>query len=103
MTTFTGCTADTRDFARRDSRPASRPPSSLGTNFLTTRAGVRLTGIGALRRLQDSQSSMSTTPPDSQHDVISSGAGLAAAVVAESGTELGEIQQVRARGYWEQV
>src|SRR4051794_33242684 len=46
---------------------------------------------------------MSTTPPDSQHDVISSGAGLAAAVVAESGTELGEIKQVRARGYWEQV
>jgi len=45
---------------------------------------------------------MSTTP-DPGKDVISSGAGLAAAVVAETGTELGEVQQVRARGYWEQV
>src|SRR3954467_9857193 len=44
---------------------------------------------------------MSTTDPGK--DVISSGAGLAAAVVAETGTELGEVQQVRARGYWEQV
>ena len=44
---------------------------------------------------------MSTTDPGK--DVISSGAGLAAVVVAETGTELGEVQQVRARGYWEQV
>ena len=45
---------------------------------------------------------MSTTS-DPGKDVISSGAGLAAAVVAESGTELGEVTTVRARGYWEQV
>jgi peptide/nickel transport system permease protein len=37
-------------------------------------------------------------------NVISSGAGLAAAVAAESGPELGEgLEPVRARGYWEQV
>jgi peptide/nickel transport system permease protein len=40
--------------------------------------------------------------PESK-DVISSGAGLAAVLPAEGGTELGEIEQVRARGYWEQV
>jgi peptide/nickel transport system permease protein len=39
-----------------------------------------------------------------QHpEVLSSGAGLAAAVAIEAGPELGEIVQVRARGYWEQV
>src|SRR5262245_42131262 len=31
------------------------------------------------------------------------GMGLAGAVAAESGTELGEIEAVKARGYWEQV
>ena len=36
-------------------------------------------------------------------DVLSSGAGLGAAVAAEHGTELGEPEAVRARGYWEQV
>src|SRR5206468_7761311 len=36
-------------------------------------------------------------------EILSSGAGLAAAVAIESGTELGELQPVRARGYWEQV
>jgi peptide/nickel transport system permease protein len=37
-------------------------------------------------------------------NVLSSGAGLAAAVAIESGPELGEhIAPVRARGYWEQV
>ncbi len=36
-------------------------------------------------------------------DVLSSGAGLAAAVAIESGTALGEFAPVRARGYWEQV
>ena len=38
-----------------------------------------------------------------QPEILSSGAGLAAAAAAESGTELGEFEQVRARGYWEQV
>lgn len=38
-----------------------------------------------------------------QPEILSSGAGLAAAAAAESGTELGEFRQVRARGYWEQV
>jgi peptide/nickel transport system permease protein len=45
---------------------------------------------------------MSTTS-DPGKDVISSGAGLAAVVVAETGTDLGDVQAVRARGYWEQV
>src|SRR2546429_3575754 len=36
-------------------------------------------------------------------EILSSGAGLAAAVAIEVGTELGELQPVRARGYWEQV
>jgi peptide/nickel transport system permease protein len=37
-------------------------------------------------------------------NILSSGAGLAAAVAVESGPELGEgIEAVRARGYWEQV
>jgi len=37
-------------------------------------------------------------------NVISSGAGLAAAVAVESGTELGQgVAPVRAKGYWEQV
>jgi peptide/nickel transport system permease protein len=36
-------------------------------------------------------------------EILSSGAGLAAAIAVESGTELGELNPVRARGYWEQV
>ena len=36
-------------------------------------------------------------------EVLSAGAGLAAEVALETGGELGEIQAVRARGYWEQV
>jgi len=36
-------------------------------------------------------------------EILSSGAGLAAAVAVEAGTELGEFEPVRARGYWEQV
>jgi peptide/nickel transport system permease protein len=36
-------------------------------------------------------------------EILSSGAGLAAAVAVETGVELGELQPVRARGYWEQV
>jgi peptide/nickel transport system permease protein len=36
-------------------------------------------------------------------EVLSSGAGLGAAVAAEHGPELGEPEAVRARGYWEQV
>jgi peptide/nickel transport system permease protein len=36
-------------------------------------------------------------------EILSSGAGLAAAVAIEAGPELGEFEPVRARGYWEQV
>ena len=38
-----------------------------------------------------------------QDVVVSSGAGLGATVAAESGTTLGALEDVRARGYWEQV
>jgi peptide/nickel transport system permease protein len=40
---------------------------------------------------------------ESGREVLSAGAGLAAEVALETGGELGEIQTVRARGYWEQV
>jgi peptide/nickel transport system permease protein len=36
-------------------------------------------------------------------EILSSGAGLAAAVAVEAGPQLGEFEPVRARGYWEQV
>ena len=36
-------------------------------------------------------------------ELLSSGAGLGAAVAVETGTELGELEAVEARGYWEQV
>src|ERR671933_3080125 len=36
-------------------------------------------------------------------EILSSGAGLAAAVAVEWGVSLGELEPVRARGYWEQV
>jgi peptide/nickel transport system permease protein len=43
----------------------------------------------------------------SQHEqdqvVVSGAAGLGAAVATESGGDLGELEAVRARGYWEQV
>jgi peptide/nickel transport system permease protein len=42
-------------------------------------------------------------PPEERREVLSAGAGLAAEVALESGTGLGEITDVRARGYWEQV
>jgi ABC-type dipeptide/oligopeptide/nickel transport system permease subunit len=35
--------------------------------------------------------------------VPAGGAGLGAAIAAESGTELGAVQEIRARGYWELV
>ena len=38
-----------------------------------------------------------------EREVLSAGAGLAAEVALESGGELGEFQDVKARGYWEQV
>ena len=40
---------------------------------------------------------------ESGREVLSAGAGLAAEVALESGGHLGEIEAVRARGYWEQV
>jgi ABC-type dipeptide/oligopeptide/nickel transport system permease subunit len=36
-------------------------------------------------------------------ELVSSGVGLAATVAAETHGELGEIEEIRARGYWEQV
>ena len=41
--------------------------------------------------------------PADKPELLSSGAGLGAAVAAETGTELGELEAVAARGYWEQV
>ena len=38
-----------------------------------------------------------------QEIVVSSGAGLGAAIATESGAELGALEAVRARGYWELV
>jgi peptide/nickel transport system permease protein len=38
-----------------------------------------------------------------RREVLSAGAGLAAEVALESGGELGEVGDVKARGYWEQV
>ena len=43
------------------------------------------------------------TQQEHSPEILSSGAGLAAAIAAESGTDLGEFEPVRARGYWEQV
>ena len=40
---------------------------------------------------------------DKKSELMSSGAGLATAVAAESHGELGEIEMIKARGYWEQV
>jgi peptide/nickel transport system permease protein len=40
---------------------------------------------------------------EERREVLSAGAGLAAEVALESGGELGEITDVKARGYWEQV
>ncbi len=40
---------------------------------------------------------------DKDQVVVSGAAGLGAAVATESGGELGELEDVRARGYWEQV
>jgi peptide/nickel transport system permease protein len=36
-------------------------------------------------------------------EILGSGAGLAGAVAVEAGAELGVVEQVKARGYWEQV
>jgi ABC-type dipeptide/oligopeptide/nickel transport system permease subunit len=40
---------------------------------------------------------------DERREVLSAGAGLAAEVALESGAEFGEVGDVKARGYWEQV
>jgi peptide/nickel transport system permease protein len=40
---------------------------------------------------------------EKDREVLGAQAGLAAAVAVETGGELGELEQVRARGYWEQV
>ena len=38
-----------------------------------------------------------------QPDLLPSGAGLAASVAVETHGELGELEEIKARGYWEQV
>jgi peptide/nickel transport system permease protein len=43
------------------------------------------------------------TTTEHKPEILGSGAGLAGSIEAESGTELGEVMEVRARGYWEQV
>jgi len=45
---------------------------------------------------------MSSTPPEKEV-VVSGAAGLGAAVATETGAELGTLESVRARGYWELV
>jgi peptide/nickel transport system permease protein len=45
---------------------------------------------------------MSSTPPEKEV-VVSGAAGLGAAVASETGAELGSLESVRARGYWELV
>jgi ABC-type dipeptide/oligopeptide/nickel transport system permease subunit len=40
---------------------------------------------------------------DTHPEILSSGAGLSAAIAIESGTALGEFEPVKAKGYWEQV
>ena len=42
-------------------------------------------------------------PPREKELVVSGAAGLGAAVAAESGAELGELEAIQARGYWELV
>src|SRR5204863_445754 len=42
-------------------------------------------------------------PTKEKELVVSGAAGLGAAIAAESGAELGELEAVRARGYWELV
>jgi peptide/nickel transport system permease protein len=42
-------------------------------------------------------------PQREKEIVVSGAAGLGAAVAAEAGTELGELEAIRARGYWELV
>ncbi len=49
---------------------------------------------------------MLRSPPVAIQDkpeLVGAGAGLAGTVAAESGVQLGELEPVRARGYWEQV
>src|SRR5947199_508595 len=43
------------------------------------------------------------SPPPEKEVVVSGAAGLGAAVATETGAELGEIEAIRARGYWELV
>jgi peptide/nickel transport system permease protein len=45
---------------------------------------------------------MSSTPPEKEV-VVSGAAGLGAAIATESGAALGEVESIRARGYWELV
>lgn len=42
-------------------------------------------------------------PPKEREIVVSGAAGLGAAIATESGGELGELEAIRARGYWELV
>src|SRR6266511_6234081 len=42
-------------------------------------------------------------PPEEREIVVSGAAGLGAAIASETGGELGELEAIRARGYWELV
>ena len=42
-------------------------------------------------------------PPEEKEVVVSGAAGLGAAIASETGAELGELEEIRARGYWELV
>jgi peptide/nickel transport system permease protein len=42
-------------------------------------------------------------PPEEKEVVVSGAAGLGAAIASETGAELGELEDIRARGYWELV
>src|SRR6266508_6527545 len=42
-------------------------------------------------------------PPEEKEVIVSGAAGLGAAVATETGAELGEVEAIRARGYWELV
>src|SRR5829696_6292273 len=45
---------------------------------------------------------MSSTPPD-REVIVTGAAGLGAAVASETGAEMGSLEAIRARGYWELV
>ena len=57
--------------------------------------------VGVSRPLYASTALVATR--QNQPELLGAGAGLASAVAVESGTNLGETVEIKARGYWEQV